>query len=88
MTELTNTFDVTNVGKGLIEFKNQKFTTEYRPIKFFIKEDGSINDKPSLAILGVKQNGDQAIMQISSDMFRVAYEALKEIYEINKCRFK
>ena len=79
MKELPNTFDVTNVGKGLIELGNN-LVTEFRPIKFFIKEDGTIDDKPSFAILGVKQNGEQGIMQLSSSMFRLAFEEMEKIY--------
>lgn len=82
MSNLPNTFDVTLVGKGPIKLQDN-WVTEYRPIKFFIKDDGMINGNPSFAILGVKHDGAQGIMEISSEMFRVAYEELKKVYGDN-----
>ena len=82
MSNLPNTFHVVNVGKAKIGLHGQDII-HFRPIKFFIKEDGMINGKPSFAILGVKHGGTQAIMEVSSEMFRVAYEELKKIYGDN-----
>ncbi len=76
---LPDYFSVTNVGNG--QFILPDPVSEFRPLHWLIKEDGAIGDKPSFAILGAKANGNNIIMQISAEMFRPAYEAMKQIYE-------
>lgn len=81
MNDLPNTFHVTHVGSGPIELSGMNTVYEFRPIEFFIKEDGAKDDGPSFAIVGQTHFGAKCIMQISAKMFRVAYEEMKKIYE-------
>lgn len=82
MKELPNTFHVRKVGKNKIDLSCGAWRFyEFRPIEFFIKDDGAKDDGPSFAIVGKNLSGAVGIMQVSAKMFRVVYEDLKEIYE-------
>lgn len=79
--KLHDTFHVKKVEKAQIDVTSRGRTYQFRPYVFYIKEDGAIDGGPSFAIVGENLIGDKCVMQISADMFRVAYEELKQIYE-------
>ena len=72
-------FYVENVGTERITIGHR--TDQLRPIRWSIKMDGTKDDKPSFAMFGIGLGKKSAVMQISAEMFRPAYEAMKEIYE-------
>ena len=77
---LENTFDVSNVGTKVVNLKKYQPCVEYRPVKFFIKEDGAVNG-PSFAILAKHPVLGYVIMQVSASMFGIAFEKIKHLYE-------
>lgn len=80
-----------NVGKGLIDLRHLKPAfgfclppVEVRPIEIHLKEDGSLNDGPSLCIVNsdMQKSPTFFFSQVSIEMLN---SALKEIgYSINK----
>jgi hypothetical protein len=72
-----------NHGKGEIEIKKRKgLIAEYRPVELHLKENGSMTDKPSLAIVSVNFNENMIISQVSLEMLN---NCMKELgYQITK----
>lgn len=80
-----------NVGKGKIDLRHLKPAfgfclppVEVRPIEIHLKEDGSLNDGPSLCIVNsdMQKSPTFFFSQVSIEMLN---SALKEIgYSINK----
>ena len=72
-----------NHGKGQIVFDNYSTITQLKPVEVHLKEDGTLNDGPSLAIVFAFPGLDVATFgQISLEMFN---QGLADIgYKIEK----
>lgn len=79
-----NTVKGYNWGTGVIELELGDFAMEFRPVEIHIKEDGSLDNKPSMCVVMVRSGVRDLYSygQLSLEMWN---KALGEIgYKIEK----
>ena len=74
--DTTKPFIGINHGKNQINLSHMNNTDEFLPIEIHMKEDGTIDDKPSVAIVMKDGGGQHVYGQLSLKMWN---EGLKDI---------
>jgi len=64
-----------------IDLSKFEVREEFRPIRVYVKPDGSVDDKHTFLFLMQGRGATFTVAQISANMFRPFYEELKKIYE-------